>query len=169
MLAEAEASGAEGQGELWSMGPCVNDNWRHTHFLSLSGLCARVAHSGLLCSHQACLWPKLRPFKRQEASAGMWLSPMCLTTMWQLRVCAPGGKSALGWEELRRGSLGQPPGCVRTCSNRLPRWWKHGESAEEIQAATCRRGDCYSRAIFGRCLLFEEVGGGVAGSDCILC
>lgn len=31
MLAEAEASGAEGQGELWSMGPCVNDNWRHTH------------------------------------------------------------------------------------------------------------------------------------------
>lgn len=98
----------------------------HTHFLSLSGLCARVAHSCLLCSHQACLWPKLRPFKRQEASAGMWLSPMRLTTMWQLRVCAPGGKSALGWEELRRGS-------PQAVSGHVPTGCRDGGNMEKAQ------------------------------------
>lgn len=66
---------------------------------------------------QILLVTKLCPC--EKALAGLRLSPICLRTLWQLRVCAPGGESALGWEEQRRGSLGRPTGCVRACSNRL--------------------------------------------------
>lgn len=160
MLAEAEASGAEGQGELWSMGPCVNDNWRHTHTFLIPKwpLCP---NSSLM---PALLPPILLVTKTPSFQEARGISrDVAVSHVFDNNVTA---QSLCSWREkclgLRRaakGQLGQPPGCVRTCSNRLPRWWKHGESAEEIQAATCRRGDCYSGAIFGRCLLFEEVGG----------
>lgn len=82
MLAEAEASGAEGQGELWSMGHPVNDNWRHTHTILIPewSLCPSSSlMPALLPTNPACdQTPVPLRGKRHQQGCG-WL--LCLTTM----------------------------------------------------------------------------------------
>lgn len=164
MLAEAEASGAEGKGGLWSMGPCVNDNWRHTHFLSRSSLCAPVAHSCLLCSHQSCLWPKLRPFKRKRHQQGCG----CLPCVWQ--QCDSSEfvllEGKVPWAE--KSWEGAAWGSPQAVSGHVPTGCRGGGNMEKAQKESKPPPADVGTVTNGPSLT-DVYWGAVAGSDCILC
>lgn len=140
--------------------PCQWQLDTHTHFLSLSGVCARAAHSCLLCfppillvTKPPSLW-EARGISRDVAVSSVW--QQCDSSEFVLLE----GKTP--WAE--KSWEGAAWGSAQAVSGHVPAGCRDGGNMQKAQKKSkpppADVGTVTNGPSFGRCSLFEEVGRG---------